>query len=79
VVGNDRRSVFLAPSSHFADFGHDDFFGFGRVEGKGVPEDVVFVEVSVGVKDETMAERFFEEFPTDEIGAGIGRRSVSGR
>ncbi len=44
-----------------------------------MPEDVVVVEVSVGVKDETMAEGFVEEFPTDEIRAGVGRRSVSGR
>ncbi len=77
MVKNDGRSAFLTPSSHFSDFGHDDFFGFGRLECKGVPENVVVVEVSVGVKNETMAERFFEEFPTDEIGAGIGRRSVS--
>lgn len=79
MVGNGGWSAFLTPSSHFADFGHDDFFGFGRVEGEGVPENVVVVEVSVGVKDDTMAERFLEEFPTDEIRAGIGRRSVSGR
>ncbi len=44
-----------------------------------MPENVVVVEESVGVKDDTMAERCLEEFPTDEIGAGIGRRSVLGR
>ena len=79
MVGNDGRSAFLAPSSHFVDFCHDNFFGFGRVECKGVPEDVVVVEVSVGVKHKTVTERLFKELPTDEIGAGIGRRSVSGR
>ena len=79
MVGNGGWSAFLTPSSHFADFGHDDFYGFGRVEGEVVPEDVVVVEVSVDVKDDTMAERFLEKFPTDETGAGIGRRSVSGR
>ncbi len=78
MVGNGGRSAFLAPSTDFADFCHDDFFGFGKVEGEGVPENVVAVEESVGVKDDTMAERFLEEFPTDEIRAGIGRRSVSG-
>ncbi len=79
MVWDGGRSAILAPSSNFADFSHNDFFGFGRVEGKGVPEDVVVVQVSIGVKDSAMVERIFGEFPTDEIGTGIGRRSVSGR
>ncbi len=46
-MGNGGRSAFLAPSSNFADFGHNDFFGLRRVEGKGAPEDVVIVQVSI--------------------------------
>ncbi len=60
-----------APSSDFANFGDDDIFGFGRVEGEGAPEYVVVVKVSIGVEDSAMSERLFKERPADEIGAGI--------
>ena len=42
-----------------------------RVEGKGMPEDVVMVHVSVGVKNGAVSQRLFEEGPADEVGAGI--------
>ena len=65
------RCAFLAPPSDFADFGDDDVLGFGGVEGKGMPEDVVMVHVSVGVKNGAVSQRPFEEGPADEVGAGI--------
>ncbi len=65
------RSVFLAPSSNFADFSNHDVAGFGRVVSEGVSEYVVVVKVSIGVEDIAMSERLFEEFPTDEIEASI--------
>ncbi len=65
-----RRCAFFAPPSDFADFGDDDVLGFGGVEGKGMPEDVM-VHVSVGVKNGAVSQRLFEEGPADEVGAGI--------
>ena len=65
------RCALLAPPSDFADFGDDNVLGFGGVEGKGMPEDVVMVHVSVGVKNGAVSQRLFEEGPADEVGAGI--------
>jgi hypothetical protein len=65
------RGALFAPPSDFADFGDDDVLGFGGVEGKGMPEYVVMVQVSVGVKNGAVSQRLFEEGPADEVGAGI--------
>jgi hypothetical protein len=65
------RCAFLAPPSDFADFGDNDVLGFGGVEGKSMPEDVVMVHVSVGVRNGAVSQRIFEEGPGDEVGAGI--------
>ncbi len=61
------RGALLAPPSNFADFGDDDVLGFGGVEGKGMPEDVVMVHVSVGVKNGAVSQRLFEEGPADPV------------
>jgi hypothetical protein len=57
LVWDGWRSDFLTPSADFADFGDDDVFGFGQVEGEGVPEYVVVVKVIIGVEDSAIAER----------------------
>ncbi len=65
------RGALFAPPSDFADFGDDDVLGFGVVEGKGMPEDVVMAHVSIGVKNGAVSQRLFEEGPADKVGAGI--------
>jgi hypothetical protein len=67
VGGVGGRGALLAPLADFADFGDDDVLGFGGVEGKGMPEDVVMVHVSVGVKNGAVSLRLFEEGPADEV------------
>ncbi len=43
----------------------------------GVPQDGIGVKVGVSVQDFAIAKGTFVKSPTDEIGAGVGGRSVS--
>jgi hypothetical protein len=43
-----------------------------------MPQDVVVVQVGVGVEDRALAERIFKEPPTDKVVAGVRRGSVTG-